>query len=241
MIWQKRLSAFGAASTCGANSLLEDGYFIDPIRGVFALADGFGGKGIGDTIVRDTLKLFREKISSASPEIGVHFPPMGEMMGRILEELNQNIIQWNASRSFESKGGCSILLGAPEVDGSFSLWNCGACSAFMVTAETLMPLLTPQGNLLSAGNYRLPDQSLGMGARVFPEYRNITLWPGQFLGLATGGLAWEGTHFWSDLSVKLNGRLPQDTLKNLAEEMVAAHGLCDPFGGNRSFLIFEKT
>lgn len=228
----KKSIAYGAAAVQGDWPVQEDGYFVDPMAGFFALADGFGGAGAGDRAAHAALKEARAK--AREPAV------MAEELVRWLKEWNTKILDWNAHRSPAKKGACSFLLGRIEPSGRACVANAGAGAALLVRAGVLHTVLSPQcAPRAYPGAPLVPDQALGLLPELNPEHRTFELVSGDVLLLASGGLVWEGEAFSLDVLSQIGLRAPGDGLSLLAQHLAEAHGGLVGQSWNRSVLLLE--
>lgn len=56
----KKTLSFGAATQQGTWPVQEDGFYVDPVGQIYAVSDGFGGRGAGDISVKLTLEELRK-------------------------------------------------------------------------------------------------------------------------------------------------------------------------------------
>lgn len=231
----KRTFAYGAAANQGLWPVQEDGFFVDPSRGLFVLADGFGGRGNGDIAVKLAIQEWR----GAKPDPGV---PSQAWQAGIFSEINKKLLQWNEKRAPGAKGGCSLIAASVSQERELTLTSCGACSAFLLRAGAWLPLLTPQAApRLHPGDALFPQQSIGTGKDLSLEARCLLWEPGDFLFLFSSGLAWEREGFQAELSAQLALRLPGSNLSDvasLAAEVGHGNGLEATW--NRTALAVES-
>jgi serine/threonine protein phosphatase PrpC len=229
----KKSIAYGAATIQGDWPVQEDGYYVDPVGGFFALADGFGGAGAGDEAARTVLQDLRAR--------GRELAPRQELFAAALKEWNIKLLQWNSSRSPAKRGGCSFLFGRIEASGRAMLANLGANAALLLRAGVVHTLLSPQcGPRAYPGAPLLPEQALGLVNEISPEFRTLQLVSGDILLLASGGLLWDEVGFQLDVLGQIGVRLPGDSLSGIAAHLTEAHGGLSGQGWNRSVLLLES-
>ncbi len=218
----KRTFAYGAATNQGLWPVQEDGFFVDPGAGLFAVADGFGGRGQWDIAAKLALQACRSP--EAPPKAGEGgLSPTQAWHRDLLRDINKKILQWNGPRSPAARGGCSLILASVEKERELVLSGCGACSAFLLRLGRWYPLLSPQ----SAPRRELdgplfPAQALGLGPEVAVESRSLLWESGDFLFLFSSGLAWETENFLAELGGQAAFRIPGSDLSGMAA--VAAEG-----------------
>lgn len=228
----RKTIAYGAATIQGDWPVQEDGYFVDPAAGMFALADGIGGRGAGDLAARTVLQEARGK----SREL----PPQADQLRQLFEDWNAKLLAWNAPRAPARRGACSLLLGSIAPNGRAFLAGVGSNAAFLLRSGSLHVLLSPQSAPRAyPGAPLLPDQALGLQLKVHPELRSFSLVSGDVLLALTGGMAWEGEAFLLDLLGQMALRAQGEGLKDMASRLVEAHGGLAGQSWNRSLLLFE--
>jgi serine/threonine protein phosphatase PrpC len=227
----KRTFAYGVATAQGAWPVQEDGFVADPVRGLFALADGFGGLGAGDISAKLALQEIRKE--RVAPKEGL-FPPEQRKLLAGFSAAHQAILERNRNRPDAGKGGCSLLAAAFTQERSLVLSQCGGCAALLARQGKLLPLLLPQAAPLEA--FPLLDQALGLG-EIHPESRSLTVEAGDLLVLVSGGVHWAADEFQSALLSGLAVR-PGDSLGDLAQQ-VLEDGALAAAGWNRTLLLVE--
>lgn len=238
----KRTFAFGAAISQGDWNVQEDGYFVNPLRGLFALADGFGGKANGDLAAKFVLSEIRSRELPASfaTEHGSLAP--SEVWQRdLFQDLNKKLLDWNEKRQSASKGGCSLLLANISSQGILSVTQCGGCSAVLVRGGLPKVFLTPQAapRQDTLGPLLL-DQALGLGKSVMPESRSIPLLAGDIVLFASSGVEVSGMPFLQELSAQLALHLPGEDLSPVASQLVEIKDENSAFSWNRAIVVIEK-
>jgi serine/threonine protein phosphatase PrpC len=211
-----RTFAFGAAASQGEWPVQEDGFFADPGRGTFVVADGFGGRGAGDLAAKLALQEARSLTPERSPREGGILTPAQAAHRDLFGEINKKLLQWNEKRPPGSRGGTSLALASLDRERELTLTGCGACSAFLVREGAWLPLLAAQAfprDSLSAP--LVPSQALGLGRELNPESRSLTLRAGDLVLLFSGGLAWERSGFQAELVAQAAIREPGSDLSSL--------------------------
>jgi serine/threonine protein phosphatase PrpC len=214
----KRTYAYGAATNQGAWSVQEDGYFADPGKGFFALADGFGGRGGGDIAVKIALQEIRQRSdTSAVASDGNIFSPMESAHREWLSQIHLKLLQWNSKRTPVTRGGCSLLLVSVENGNQVTVTNAGTCSLFLMRSGAWLSVLSAQGPIRKKPNAPLfPYQALGIGKVLSPESRTFSWKEGDLLILFSSGISWERDGYMAELSVQLGERSPGSDLSKFA-------------------------
>lgn len=221
----KRTFAYGAATNQGKWPTQEDGFFVDPGSGLFAVADGFGGRGQGDMAAKLALLACRarEGANPAATTEGNTLSPTQVWQRSLFTEINKKLLQWNEKRPPATRGGCSLILASVEQERGLVVTNCGACSAFILRAGRWLPLLSPQCAPRALPDGALyPAQALGLGREIVLETRSLFWEPGDILFLFSSGLAWEGESFQGEISGQVAFRAPGSDLATVAA--LAAEG-----------------
>jgi serine/threonine protein phosphatase PrpC len=209
--------AYGVAAQQGNWPAQEDGFFVDPQSRVFALADGFGGKGNGDLAAKLVLK-----------ELGARVPRMAEaklsgtsVQLAFFKDINKIILDWNGKRAPAKRGGSSLALVQVSTSGLVTMMNCGASAVVLVRNSASQALLSPQSApRFHSGGALYPTQAIGMGAEISPEFRVFQALPGDLLFLASSGLEWESVGFQVELLAQWGIHLPGSDLNALARDLV---------------------
>ena len=232
----KRTFAFGAATAQGAWPVQEDGFYADPVRGVFAVADGFGGRGAGDLAAKSALVELSQKTPAAD---GALFSPAVRAQREAFAVAHQRISEKNRALATAARGGCSLLSAAISPNGQVSLTQCGACVALLVRGGRISPLLLPQSGPREEFQPLLPEQALGLGDPLLPESRTFSIEAGDILVLASGGLEWESESFHLELISQLSVRSPGSDLSAAATHILENSSLAAQ-SWNRTLILVER-
>lgn len=230
----KKTFAFGAATGQGTWPVQEDGFFADPIAGVFAVADGFGGRGAGDMAAKAALQEARARKTEGE---GKGFSPGQRAQREVFFQAHRAITARNQQKAATARGGCSLIL-ARVGGASIDLTQCGTCAALLVRDGMVRPLLLPQASPREEFQPLLPDQALGVGDAAVPETRAFHGRVGDVVILVSGGVEWESDSFRAELVAQLGARLPGSDLSSLASQLVENGGLSSQ-GWNRTILLIE--
>ncbi|HEY8278189.1 MAG TPA: hypothetical protein VIH99_01110 [Bdellovibrionota bacterium] len=226
----RRTFAYGVATNQGRWPVQEDGYFADPAHGVFALADGFGGRGNGDIAAKIALEEVRNEGGDRSPREGGIYTPAQAWHRELFGEVNKKILQWSDKRPPGGKGGCSLIVASVERERELTVTGCGACSAFLVRSGRWLPLLSAQAApRVLPSDPMFPAQAVGLGRELNPESRSFLWEPGDLLFLFSSGLAWDSEPFLTDLSGQLALRVPGSDLASVVGMAVEGEGADAPW------------
>lgn len=229
----KQTYSYGAATLQGDWPVQEDGFYADPVAGVFILADGFGGKGGGDLAVK--LVLQEAKIKSwQSSDVSI------TTQKKFIQDSNEKVVQWNAKRGAAPKGGCSLLLAQVDQSKNLTISNSGASAAALWRSGKLFTLLSPQANPRDyMGMPQFPYEALGMGSEVGVETRTFPLLAGDVVLMASSGMQWDSDDFATQFSAKMAVRFPGENLAPMTQELVEIFGGIPGQSWNRSLILFE--
>jgi serine/threonine protein phosphatase PrpC len=216
--------AYGAATSQGNWPVQEDGFFVDPGRGLFVLADGFGGRGNGDIAAKLALQEWRGAKADLAPRESGIYSPAQAWQRELFAEVNKKIMAWNEKRSPSSRGGCSLIAAGVHGDRELTITSVGACRAFLFRGGQWLTLVSPQASpRLFEGEALFPQQALGLGRELNPETRAFNWEPGDLLFLFSSGMACERDAFQAELSGQLALRAPGSDLGDIAS-LVAGGG-----------------
>jgi len=235
----KRTFAYGAATNQGNWPTQEDGFFVDPGAGLFALADGFGGRGNGDIAAKTALLKCRAPAGERLPRDGGIYTPAQAWHRDLFGEINKNILGWNEKRAPAARGGCSLIVASVEREKELVVTGCGACSAFLLRQGNWLSLLSPQSPpRAQPGDALFPSQALGVGRELNPETRSLIWQPGDILFLFSSGLAWEREAYLAELAGQAVLRAPGTDLAAVAA-LAADAGMGEGAPWNQTALVVE--
>ena len=236
----KRTFAYGAATNQGRWPVQEDGFYADPVRGLFALADGFGGQGKGDIAAKVALEGCRELEKEPTAQEGSGLSPQQVWERDSLLAAQKKLKQWNEKRGAGSRGGCSLLLARIGAGREVALTGSGACAALLWRAGEWSTLLLPQSSPRVPSLPRFPMQALGLRAEPLMESRAFVWRPGDLVFLFSSGVPWEDATYQAELSAQVALRMPGSELGSLATFAVGTAALEEsPF--NQTALVIEAT
>lgn len=188
--------------TQGSRPSQEDHVLVQEEKGIFVVADGFGGPVSGLEAAKTSCEsvrkfLFKEagdRDATLPFEIRSYFSLVGNVLFNSLIHANRKVFALNKGKGIHEKGGSSVLAG--YLDGSLlALANVGACSAWMIRGGSATELVTPRsyGRLVDCfvrdipSEMRVPLMALGMSQDLEPEIYECQVLPGDWLLVATGG------------------------------------------------------
>lgn len=233
-----RTLAFGAALTQGPWPCQEDGFVVDPARRIFAVADGFGGRGAGDMAAKLALAELRGK-AVTEVAAGEGESPSQRRQRACFDAANKQILGRNQARPANGKGGCSLVMAELDAHGGLTVSQSGACAAFHLRAGRIVPVILPQASLREEFQALLPLEGLGLGDRLSLESRTLALESGDIFFLCSSGVDFEAPAFQQALLEQVALRLPGDSLEALCRYLVENASLSAQ-SWNRTLLAVEK-
>jgi protein phosphatase len=184
----------------GARPLQEDRALADDQRGIWVVADGFGGGSVGAEAADLACKSVHEFLARSAGDREATLPfvlrscfsLVGNLLFNSLVHANQRVFQAGKGRLSGERGGASVV--AAYLDGDFlALAQVGGCSAWLVREGRSVELVTPRtyGRLvdpLEPGPGLAPLAALGISESLEPELIELRLRAGDWLVLATDGV-----------------------------------------------------
>jgi len=196
----QNLHTFQSPGNCPGQ---EDYLLNDLEKGIFVVADGFGGPALGSAVSRTACEavknfLFKEAgdLEATLPFVlRSYFSLVGNVLFNALVHANRKVCVQNKGKNIDQRGGASILAG--YLDGEIlALANVGCCSAWLFrngeVSELVMPrsytrVIDPFGRVSRAG-LRVPMMALGISEDLEPEISEYRVQKGDFLLLSTDGI-----------------------------------------------------
>lgn len=187
--------------TQGAAPAQEDHVLALRDRGIFVVADGFGGPAAGtlaSKIACDGIKGFLEKeagdLEATLPFVlRKSFSLAGNVLFNALIHANRKMIAANRGKNVHEKGGASVVAG--YLDGSLlAIASAGACSAWLAREGKLVELVTPrtysrlEDPFSTDAGARAPLLALGLHEDFEPEIFEYRMRLGDVVIMATSGL-----------------------------------------------------
>ena len=184
----------------GNAPLQEDCFQINPERGIFILADGFGGSPGADAakLVIEAMKQFLEQeagdLDATLPfELRPYYSLAGNVLFNAVSFANQKLMAFNKKTSWMDAGGASVIAGYLE-GRLLSIANVGACSAHLFRNGKSKEIIAPktlgrQQNPFEeeVGSHSVPLMSFGTVKQLEPEITEIEIKKGDQLCFQTSG------------------------------------------------------
>ena len=211
-----RVRAVTTFSSRGARAAQEDHVLAVQDRGIFVVADGFGGPGPGALASRTACEAVRGFLIKEAGDreatlpfvLRSYFSLAGNVLFNALVHANLKVNALNKGKSVHERGGASVLAG--YLDGDLlALANVGGCSAWLLrdgrAAELVLPrtygrLCDPfasgggadvpihDANAAIHDALRAPLMAVGMAEDLEPEIFEYRVRPGDWLLFQTDGL-----------------------------------------------------
>ena len=186
----------------GARPVQEDHFDCNPERGIFALADGFGGTPgarAAELAVNSARQFMEQEAGDLDATLPFELRPYFSLAGNVLLNAvsfaNQKIIQMNQGRSWEQCGGASMIAGFIE-GRLLSIAQVGSCRLSLKRGQEIRRVVAPRTLLSQVDPFLeegpgagVPLMSLGTAKRLEPEITEIELRPGDQLLMETAGVS----------------------------------------------------
>ena len=186
------------------NSPVQEDYFeVNPERGIFILADGFGGSAgrrAAELAVKSVKKFLEQEagdLDATLPfELRSYFSLAGNVLFNAISYANQKLVQENLSLGLMERGGASLIAGYLE-GKLLALANVGACRLHLFRDGQVKEVVSPktlerQTNPFSEeAESAIPLMSFGTTRQLEPEITEIELRPQDQLCFGTSGFRQE--------------------------------------------------
>ena len=200
----RRIRGVSVFSGAGGRPVQEDQILASRERGIFILADGFGGPVAGvraAKIACDEVRnfLFKEagdRDATLPFELRSYFSLAGNVLFNALIHANRKVWGQNTAVGVNERGGASVVAGFVD-DDLLAIANVGACSAWLyrggemrelVIPRTLARMRDPMGGAAASPELQIPLMALGMGEDLEPEIFEYRIQPGDWLLFQTDGV-----------------------------------------------------
>lgn len=213
--------ALASFSDQGKRALQEDFQLAARDKGVFVVADGFGGPEGGvraaktacEAVQRFLIKEGGDREATLPFVLRSYYSLAGNVLFNAIIHANLQVNLGNKDRSIHEKGGASVIAGFLDGD-LLALANVGACSAWMVRGGKAAELVLPRSyarivdpiSPSRSPEYQVPLSALGMSEDLEPEIFEVKVHPGDWVVLMTDGLLRaELFHRFGRLQVDIQG------------------------------------
>lgn len=181
----------------------EDSVLVDREKGVFIVADGFGGPIAGTQASQNACVAVRNFLFKQAGDreatlpfvLRSYFSLAGNVLFNALIHANQKLNQLNLGKTINEKGGTSLLAGL--IDGNLlAIASVGVCSAWLIRdgqeTELVIPRsfsrLTDPFQLSSLEGLNAPLTALGMAEDLEPEIFEYRIQSGDWLFFGSDGI-----------------------------------------------------
>jgi serine/threonine protein phosphatase PrpC len=205
----------------GSRSIQEDFVLSNREKGIFVVADGFGGAQPGALASKTASEevqrfLFKEAgdLDATLPFVlRSYFSLAGNVLFNALIHANRKVMALNKGKNVHEKGGTSVIAGFLDGD-LLAIANVGVCSASVIREGRAQELVTPRsyGRLVDPFSKKeegpqidAPLMALGVSEDLEPEIFEYRVRPGDWLVLHTDGLTQE---FMLELANLNRGSIP---------------------------------
>ena len=212
----------------------EDAQLVDRNRGIFVVADGFGGPKPGADAARVACQSVKEFLEREAGDeeatmpffLRSYYSLAGNVLFNALIHANRQVLLLNKNRGINERGGASVISG--YLDGELlALANVGACSAVLFRGGQRTELVTPRTYQRlknpfpgQAASVRIPLMALGITGDLEPEIYETRVAQGDWLLFHTADLP--SATLDQVAQAQLAGQVPerlQDGLQGVADNL----------------------
>ncbi|MEK7691838.1 MAG: hypothetical protein AAB425_12565 [Bdellovibrionota bacterium] len=202
----RRIQSLTTVMRKGARPCQEDHLMAIDGRGLFSVADGFGGPSPGAEAAKQACDSVREYLLHEAGDrdatmpfvLRSYFSLAGNVLFNALIHANRKLMQLNQNRNVHEKGGASVVTGFLDGD-LFAIANLGACSASLLRGGARTELVIPRtlGRMVHLGadgdshsgiSGGLPMTALGLVDDLEPEIFEYRVKDSDWLLLHTDGI-----------------------------------------------------
>jgi serine/threonine protein phosphatase PrpC len=229
-----RARAVMSFSHSGSRSSQEDYALVDREKGVFVIADGFGGPIPGAEASKQACEAVRSFLFKEAGDLDAtlpfvlrtYFSLAGNVLFNSLIYANRKLSAINHKKNVHEKGGASVLAGF--IDGDLlAVANVGVCSAWLLRNGKAVELVVPRsyGRLLDPfaveipESHRVPLIALGIAEDLEPEIIEYKIQAGDWVILNTDGISEDQQKGWiQQMAVlQLKNQEPDLTVKEVTQ------------------------
>jgi serine/threonine protein phosphatase PrpC len=198
-----RIQATVQFSSQGSLNSQEDHVLSRQERGVFVVADGFGGTGPGAQAAKISCESVIGFLQKEAGDLEATLPFVlrsyyslaGNVLFNALIHANRQVLRLNEQKNVHEKGGASVIAGFMDED-LLALAHVGACGAWLfrngvgtelVTSRTYARLCDPFVKEVSDGT-AVPLMALGISQDFEPEIVELRVKTSDWLLLQSDGI-----------------------------------------------------
>jgi serine/threonine protein phosphatase PrpC len=197
------VQAISTFASKGRRPAQEDYLLTDREKGMFIIADGFGGPIPGQQAAKTACESIQHFLYKEAGDLEAtlpfvlknYFSLAGNVLFNSIIFANKKVNALNKGKNIHEKGGASVLAGF--IDGDLlALANVGVCSSWLFREGRSTELVVPRSfgrlrdpfDLDSSTEYRVPLMALGMYENLEPEIVEYRIFAGDWLVLITDGI-----------------------------------------------------
>ena len=221
----KALSIF----TAQGNQTSQEDYVLGrKEKGIFVVADGFGGSGPGAAAAKSACESvvgFLEKeagdLEATMPFVlRSYFSLAGNVLFNALVHANRKAVASNHKKNIHERGGASVIAGFLD-DGLMALANVGGCTAWLFRNDQMTELVIPRSYARLCDpvskdpgeGLNIPLAALGIGDDLEPEIVEFRVSAGDWLLLQSDGLNQEARD--ELMEIRRQGLAAQDSVEKI--------------------------
>lgn len=184
----------------GTSPVQEDYFEVNPERGIFILADGFGGssgKKAAEIVVKSVKRFLEQEagdLDATLPfELRSYFSLAGNVLFNAITYANQKLMQENKDLAMMERGGASLIAGYLE-GKLLALANVGGCRLHLGRGGLVKEVVSPKtlerqtNPFAEESDSSIPLMSFGTARQLEPEITEIELQAGDRLCFGSSGL-----------------------------------------------------
>lgn len=188
----------------GSRPIQEDAFLSQPERGLFVVADGFGGSGPGveasklacESVARFLEKEARDRDATLPFTLKSYYSLAGNVLLNSIIFANEKIRSHFKGKTSNARGGASVTAAFLDED-TLAFANFGSCRVDLirrgewkelVTPRSYARLLDPTGGSDSKAGFQFPLVALGLLEEIEPEVFEMRVEAGDWVILRTDGL-----------------------------------------------------
>jgi serine/threonine protein phosphatase PrpC len=197
-----KASAVSTFLSKGQRPAQEDFALVDRQKGIFIVADGFGGPIPGALAAKTACEAVRSFLFKEAGDLEAtlpfvlrnYFSLAGNVLFNSLIHANRKVMSLNRGKNVHERGGASIVAGF--IDGDLlAIANVGICSAWLIRDGKSVELVIPRsyGRLCDPfqternEELRAPLISIGTSEDLEPEIFEYKVRPGDWILFCTDG------------------------------------------------------
>jgi PPM family protein phosphatase len=222
------LNSLTLFSTKGDSGAQEDFVLARKERGLFVVADGFGGGEGGSRASKTACESVLGFLEKEAGDLDATMPFVlrryyslaGNVLFNALIHANRKVLAGNKGKSANAKGGASVLAAYLD-DDLFALANVGGCSAWLMREGKLLELVVPRTYARLVDPFvsdpepdlAVPLMAMGITEDLEPEIIEFRIRPGDWLLIQTDGIRSEIREEFQRLQLESPDFDPEEFIK----------------------------